>query len=142
MVAIAQIPGGGIVATSVKIGTVNPPTTVVTCQVTIIETQVESTFVAIPVTGCEAPADRYAGSKRKLRLQWLQDWGETDSLSEFLDDHDGESIFIEYIPLGGTAPKWVYEVQAVPGAEGGTMGQPSLADVTLPVIARTPTMPA
>jgi len=140
MAQTVQTPG--VPAGSVKVGTADPPTTVVSCQVTVLEVAPEASYVNVPTTtGCE-PRDALQGVKRNLRMTWLQDWGATDSLSEFMETNEGESVFIEFIPNGATTPKWVYEVTAIGGGEGGTMGDLAVADVTLPVVTRTPTMPA
>ena len=93
MAQTVQTPGGGIAATTVKVGISSPPTTEVGCQVTITESEPNPQYVTVPPTGCQAGRQVYTGTQRNLHLQWLQDWGAADSMSEFLDDHDGETIF-------------------------------------------------
>lgn len=67
------------------------------CQLTMAEIQVENATTEIPKTPCADPADVPNGSKWKLHLEWLQDMGATDSLSDFAYDNNQEQVYFEMV---------------------------------------------
>lgn len=135
-----QIPGGGVTVGTVKYGTTNSPTYACGEQVSILESQVNPQYVQVPPTAGLAGRQVFTGTQRALRVQFMQDWGPVASTSfcKFLDDNEGDDIYIEFTPFGSTL-KWLYKVQAVPVNEGGTLGQIAMAETTFPVLSRTPT---
>jgi hypothetical protein len=90
-------------------------------------------LVTIPATGCEGQTQQPAASSYALALAWLQDWGQAESLSQFLWDNDTEetqfSIALDSDP---TFPVASGTVRVVAGSYGGDFAQPLTSSVTLP----------
>lgn len=103
------------------------------CQVTTAQITSAPNLVTIPATGCEGQTQLPAASTYSLTLGWLQDWGQTDSLSQFLWDNETEeiefSIALDTDPL---FPVATGTVRAVAGSYGGDFAQPMAATATLP----------
>jgi hypothetical protein len=140
MAQTVMIPGGGATVGTVTYGTTASPTFACGEQVSVLESQVNPQYVQVPPTAGLPGRQVYIGTQRSLRLSFMQDWGPVASTSfcKFLEDNEGDEIYVEFTPLGTTL-KWLYKVQAVPVNEGGTMGQVAMAETTLPVVTRTPT---
>jgi len=103
------------------------------CQVTSAAITVTPNLVTIPATGCEGQTQQPAASTYALALTWLQDWGQTDSLSQYLWDNAGQEVEFE-IALDQTTgfPVASGLVRAVEGQYGGDFANPLSATVTLP----------
>lgn len=103
------------------------------CQVTTAQITSTPNLVTIPATGCEGQTQLPASSSFALTLGWLQDWGQTDSLSQFLWDNDTEevqfSIALDTDPL---FPVATGTVRVVAGSYGGDFAQPQASTATLP----------
>lgn len=66
-------------------------------------------------------------------LNYAQDW-ESDadeSLSRFLFDNEGVTLYITFRPMRNAGTSWTIEATASPGAIGGTVGSVATASVTL-----------
>jgi hypothetical protein len=68
-------------------------------------------------------------------LAYAQDWETPNSLSIYLLNHEGETVAIEFSPLG-TGPKFTANVIIVPGAVGGAIDAYGASTVTLGVQGR------
>lgn len=68
-------------------------------------------------------------------LTYAQDWETTNSLSNYLYDHEGETIPVTFAPkAGGTA--WDASLIIAPGSIGGTGDTVATATVTLGIDGR------
>lgn len=74
-------------------------------------------------------------------LSYAQDWTTEDSLSQYLHDHEGESVAVELVPVDG-GPTVSATLTVVPGAIGGTVDQTAVATVSLPVSGKPVITPA
>tara|TARA_R100000365_G_C2732152_1_gene62218 strand:- start:146 stop:565 length:420 start_codon:yes stop_codon:yes gene_type:complete len=63
-------------------------------------------------------------------LSFAQDWETTDSLSQFLYDHEGEKLDVLFEPVSGGAG-WESTITISPGAIGGSVDSVAVATVTL-----------
>lgn len=129
------LPGDG----TVLVGLTNPPTIPVACQVHEVSYDHAPAYTTVPVTAGNDGAIVYVGSSGPaLVLVWLADAGRTNSLSDFLEDHAGATVYVK-AHAGGDAPvSYTYAVQAVPGTDLlGRAGVPVTASVRLPVRSRT-----
>lgn len=130
------IPGDG---GTVLVGLTNPPTTAVACQVVEINFDRAPAYNTVPVTAGNDGALVYIGSSGPaLLLTWLVDAGETDSLSDFLEDNEGDTVYVKAQPTADSPVAYTYTCQAVPGGDLlGAAGAPAITSVRLPVRART-----
>jgi len=75
-------------------------------------------------------------------LAYAQDWNTADSLSEYLHEHEGESIEVEFVPVSGGRPITATLI-VTPGAIGGSVDAVAVASVSLastkPVLGAIPT---
>lgn len=70
------------------------------------------------------------------QLEYAQDWTTADSLSEYLFEHEGETVTMVFKPKKGTTvglPIFTADVFVTPGAIGGPVNQVHTASVTLGV---------
>ena len=77
-----------------------------------------------------------------VTLDYVQDWETEDSLSQFLFEHEGETVEMVFTPVKGTGKKtFTSQVTITPGAIGGQVNQFATTSVTLgstkPVIGTT-----
>jgi hypothetical protein len=123
---------------TVLVGLTNPPTTAVTCQVAVIDYDRAPAYASVPVTAGNNGALVYLGSSGPaLLLTWLVDAGETDSLSDFLEDNEGATIYVKAQPSPTSPVAYTYTCQACPGGDLlGTAGVPIVTSARLPVRAR------
>lgn len=63
-------------------------------------------------------------------MAYAQDWETTDSLSQFLYDHEGEAIDVTFEPVTGGAG-WESTIQCAPGVIGGTVDAIPVATSTM-----------
>jgi hypothetical protein len=105
----------------------------VECQVTSAAITSTPNLITVPATGCEGSSQMPAASTYALALTFLQDWGQTDSLSQLLWDGEGDlsefSIALATDPL---VPVATGSVRLVAGSYGGDFSQPLSSTVTLP----------
>ena len=117
------------------VGTANPPTIDVACQVLAQVYDPGGTFATSPPVPGFDGRTTYLGRTPTLTVTFLDDAGETDSLCDFLEDNEGETIYWRGQAATG-APLYTYTCQAVPCGDLGTAGQPIMWTVVLPVLAR------
>jgi len=91
----------------------------------------------VPATLCSPASTKSVLSSWALTFNSLQDWGRDDgsqSLSEWLFEHDGgEAIAVLYLENGETV-KAVTKVSVVAGQFGGPGGETLLSTASLPAI--------
>lgn len=135
MAKLVTIPGDG---GSVLVGLTDPPTMAVACQVTELSFDRAPAYSSVPVTAGNDGALIYIGSSGpSLLLTWLVDAGETDSLSDFLEDNEGATIYVKAQPTASSPVAYTYTCQACPGGDlVGVAGVPSVTSTRLPVRAR------
>lgn len=124
---------------TVLVGLTNPPTTAVTCQVQAVDYDRAPAYSTVPVTAGNDGALVYIGSSGPaLILTWLVDAGETDSLSDFLEDNEGDTVYVKVQPTPTSPVAYTYTCQACPGGDLlGAAGTPVVTSARLPVRART-----
>ena len=68
-------------------------------------------------------------------LEYAQDWGTTNSLSQYLYANEGKEVVVKFTPAKGatTAPTFTATVIVTPGAVGGAVNAVATATVTLAV---------
>jgi hypothetical protein len=119
--------------------TLTPPGTPVdySCQVISAAITPTPNAVDIPATFCAPASQTAAGSSFTLDLTFLQDWGATDSLSQFLYDNDataGVAFTVSGIAVAsGTAVEAAGVCTIVAAAYGGEAGTPLQATASLPI---------
>jgi len=105
------------------------------CQVTKAELVATPNLQTVPATGCQPETQVPAATGYTLDLEWLQDWGATDSLSQYLYDNETTEADFSVVLVNGDAlvPVASGTVRLVPGSYGGQFGTPLLATASLPV---------
>ncbi|TDW50996.1 hypothetical protein EDF52_10284 [Curtobacterium sp. PhB42] len=68
-------------------------------------------------------------------LAYAQDWATDDSLSQYLFEHQGETVSVEFSPVKG-GPTVYADVIIVPGSIGGTVDAVGVGTVTLGVLGK------
>jgi hypothetical protein len=70
-----------------------------------------------------------------VTLEYAQDWGTTNSLSQYLFANEGKEVEVVFTPVKGatTAPSFTATVIITPGAAGGAVNAVGTATVTLAV---------
>jgi hypothetical protein len=103
------------------------------CQVTNAAVSMAANPITVPATGCEGATTRQGAPTYGLHVEWLQDWGNAESLSQFLWDNALEdatfelSVGVDPIPVAsGTC-------QLVPGEYGGDFANPLTATADMSV---------
>lgn len=76
-----------------------------------------------------------------LALTYAQDWKSAKSLSNYLFDHEGETIPCEFRPLDG-GPSFTADVVITPGAIGGNVNAFATTTVNLGVTGKPVRVPA
>jgi hypothetical protein len=81
-----------------------------------------------------------------LDLEYAQDWGSTNSLSQYLFEHQGETVActvnVNDVATGGET-SWAMQVAISAGAVGGAVDNVATATVSLGIVGQpTPTFPA
>lgn len=67
-----------------------------------------------------------------LTLNYVQDWETTDSLSQYLYEHEGETVTMVFTPVKGTGKKtFTAEVTITPGQIGGEVNAYATTSVSL-----------
>lgn len=76
-------------------------------------------------------------------LAYAQDWVTADSLSQYLHEHEGESVAATFVPKVGTGqPSVTATLIITPGSIGGTVDSFATATVTLGVSGKPTIVPA
>ena len=78
-----------------------------------------------------------------VTLNYVQDWETANSLSQYLFEHEGETVEMVFTPVKGTGKKtFTANVTITPGAIGGEVNAYATTSVTLgsdkPVIGTVP----
>lgn len=107
---------------TILLGVAATPTDDYACQV--INFVIESVAVTSERAGtfCAAPATLNSASKWQVSFQYLQDWGATKSISQFLFDNDGKEVFFSFVPDVATVPTATGSFYAQAGSFGGDAG--------------------
>lgn len=66
-----------------------------------------------------------------LGLDYVQDWDSAESLSQFLLEHQGETMAATFQPIAGTGPSFTSDVTITPGAIGGQVNAYATTSVQL-----------
>jgi hypothetical protein len=133
MAKVATVPADG----TVLVGLTDPPTIPVTCQVYDAVYDAAHSYVSSPVQAGHNGLLVWQGdSGGSLTLFWLPDAGATNSLSDFLEDNAGATIYVSVQSIPG-AVTYTYTCQAVPGGDRiGRAGTVLTTSSRLPVSAR------
>ena len=75
-------------------------------------------------------------------LAYAQDWETADSLSQYLLEHEGETVTMTFGPRSGSGPTFTADVIITPGAIGGQVNTYGTATVTLGVDGKPTLVPA
>src|SRR5678816_3650038 len=99
------------------------------CQVTVASLDPTANLQPVDATWCAPATQTPAPTSFMLNLTFYQDWGKTDSLSQFLFDHDTELATFEIDGLvvsdaGAVTQVATGEVRLVAAAYGGAAGAP------------------
>ena len=73
------------------------------CQVTSASIIGTPNLSDVPQTFCDPPTQAVGESSYTLDLEYLQDWGATDSLSRYLWDNEGDKVEFE-VSASASAP--------------------------------------
>lgn len=66
-----------------------------------------------------------------VALTFAQDWETVNSLSQYLYEHEGETVTMEFHPKSGSGPSFTANVTITPGAIGGAVNAVAEATATL-----------
>lgn len=66
-----------------------------------------------------------------VALAYAQDWETVDSLSQYLMEHEGETVAMVFGPKSGSGPTFTSDVVITPGAIGGAVSAYGTATVNL-----------
>jgi hypothetical protein len=109
------------------------------CQVNSAAINAVPKLQTVPATFCAAETQVPAATGWQLVLTFLQDWGATNSLSQYLFDNDATQKWFQMTPNDVT-------LDSVPGAKGqcwvvagaylGAAGAPVNAASTMPIAAK------
>ena len=107
---------------TVKLGLTAVPTQEYGCQVINFILNSVANTTERPGTFCEAPATINAASSWEVSFEYLQDWGATNSISQFFFDNDGSEVFFEFAPDDPEVPKATGSFNCMAGSYGGDAG--------------------
>jgi len=107
--------GSGVI----KIGTTASPTDTFECQISNFVISSSAQSVTVPPTYCDGGSTAARPSQFSVQMTYMQDWGETVSLSELLWDEDGNLLYFSFEPTDTTAGTWAGTCYAVAGDVGG-----------------------
>jgi hypothetical protein len=75
-------------------------------------------------------------------LAFAQDWETPDSLSQYLLEHEGETVPMTFAPRSGSGPTFTADVIITPGAIGGTVNAYGTGTVNLGCDGKPTLVPA
>jgi hypothetical protein len=104
-----------------------------TCQVTSAAIKANPKLQTVAATFCAAESQIPAASGWQMDLAWLQDWGATDSMSQFMFDHDTDLMMFEITPVDPAAPGATGSCYVVAGDYLGAAGTVLVATATCPL---------
>lgn len=64
-------------------------------------------------------------------LAYMQDWETVNSLSQYLLEHEGETVTATFKPRSGSGPSFTSTLTITPGAIGGQVGAYATATASL-----------
>jgi hypothetical protein len=100
------------------------PLVAYSCQITDITVEPTQNLSPTPGTYCQAPHDTPGASSWDVVISFLQDWGNTPSLSEFTFTNDGALCDFEFTSSNpATLPSMTGEAYVTATAFGGNPGQ-------------------
>ena len=106
------------------------------CQVTSASITAAQNPVTVPPTGCEGPSTRQGAPTYTLNVNYLQDWGQTDSLSQYLYDHSLEDATFELAVGEAPMPVATGTCQLVEGDYGGDFANPLTATAAMGITGK------
>ena len=113
------------------------------CQVTSAAVTSTPNLITVPATGCEGSSQIPATSTYAVALTFLQDWGQIESLSQYLWDNEGmEADFSIALASDPLVPVATGVIRVVAGSYGGDFAAPLSASVTLPCQGKPVIAPA
>ena len=104
---------------TIKIGATASPSDSYECQITACYVEPSGNVQTVPATYCQGPTQYAQKSTYSLRMEWIADFGATNSLSDLLWDNDGEEMHIEFTPSDVTRPVLTGIFYAQAGTFGG-----------------------
>jgi hypothetical protein len=120
------------------------------CQVNSLAITSVPVYNTIPATGCAGASQSPGRTGYQLDLTYLQDWGATESLSQYAFDNDGARKWYRFNADAVQYPDLQAEGECyvAAGSYGGTFGDGSAAQSTStwpcvdkPAITNTPGLP-
>ena len=112
------------------------------CQITAATVSAQAKLLTVPATMCSPESQSASASGWNLDVGYLQDWGDTGSLSQYLFDNDGSAKAFEIKPTDPAMPTISGTCWVVSGAYGGDMGANLVATVTMPLTNKPTITPA
>ncbi len=128
MAAAYQNFGEGTIA----IGITASPTEMFECQINAFAVQATANTSPIPGTYCVGPSSRATASSFSVAMEYLTDWGNTDSLSQLLWDNDGDLLHFVFAPADPAMPNCSGTFWSVAGPFGGPGNDVWTGSGTLP----------
>jgi len=93
------------------------------CQITDVMLEPTPNTTTTPGTYCDAPHDTPGASSWAMVISFLQDWGNTPSLSEFVFTNDGALCDFEFVSTNpDTCPSMTGQAYVTATAFGGPAG--------------------
>lgn len=111
------------------------------CQIVSAAVNAVPKLQTVPATFCAPESQAPASTGWEVAITALQDWGATNSLSEFLFNNDATSKWFQIAPNQPDAPKMEGQCWLVAGSYMGDAGTPLTATATFPCLAK-PTLTA
>ena len=131
MAAPVLIFGSGVIL----IGDAATPTDPFECQISEFTVNASANIGQIPGTYCQGPSQYGQASTYAVQMTFMQDWGETSSLSQLLWDNDGELLYFEFTPDAGGID-CVGSFYAIGGSFGGGGDQVWTTTASMPCPAQ------
>lgn len=101
-------------------------------QVTNFEVIPAPNLISAPAT-LGNRASRSAGlSDYAIKVDFLQDWGQAGSISKYMYDNEGETVWFEYNPAGATEDSFKGQCDVVGAKYGGPSDGNWTDSVTMP----------
>jgi hypothetical protein len=106
------------------------------CQVVSAAVNAVPKLQTVPATFCAPESQAPASTGWELAITILQDWGVTNSISQFLFDNDATSKWFRLQPNTPDAPGMEGQCWLVAGSFMGDAGTPLTATGTFPCLAK------
>ena len=142
--SIINIKNCSVIFAATEAGLTAPTPVDYKCQVNSAEIQAQPKLQTVPATFCNPESQMPSATGWQLVITFLQDWGATNSLSQFLFDNDAELMWFKLAPIDMTlddVPEATGQCWVVAGQYLGAAGAPVNATSTMPVPAK-PTIAA